>query len=218
VAVLTGLGYWYEQTRTGNNPHDVATVYAPANALMPSLQHPSNCALPSDGSLHDMLRAMQCQSSVQGTDANDVPTLPPAAEDAQAVDPEAEKFMADCQTQPWAPVQPTPLFKVPRTAQLEHQLLSGRTTGNPIVSEQNPMGNPLTYDYYTAVNMDKPLASSVPQQEYPRFYNSQTEFPEGLFINPVPDQTGMARPVYFPQSSEVGRSILQNMGTGYVGR
>lgn len=208
ILVVTALGYWYEQSHSSARArHAVVGIYEPATSLVASLQHPDNSALPSDGTLQGMIRALQGQRS-----APDAKRSPAPAADV------AEKFMSNCQTQPWAPVQPTPLFPVPRTGELEHQLLSGQSTGNPLVSPQNPMGNPLTYDYYTAVNMDKPLASSVPQQEYTRFFNSQTEFPEGLFFHPVPDQTGMARPVYFPQSSEAGRSILQYLGTGYVGR
>lgn len=91
-------------------------------------------------------------------------------------------------------------------------------TGNPIVGENNPMGNPMTYDFYTAVNMDVPRPVFKQQQEWAQLYRPNGEVPDGLWMNPIPDQTLMALPaVQFADSSEQGRSILQTMGTGYWG-
>ena len=88
-------------------------------------------------------------------------------------------------------------------------------TENPLVSEHNPMGNPTTYDFNTAVNMDKPRAVFHPKQEWAELYREQGEIPDGFWLNPIPDPTLMARGVFFPESSEFGRSITQDLGLGY---
>lgn len=177
-----------------------------------TLTHPHHARVPASGTLSEMLQAVgppeTPEAAAEALEGATTPTPAPAP----------ERFLANCQTQPWAPVEPSPLFRVRESAELSQQLATGYSTGNPLVSPQNPMGNPLTYDFYKAVNMDTPLASSVPHQELPRLLTAQTEFPEGLFIHPVPDPTRMARPVYFSESSEAGRNILQFLGTGYVGR
>lgn len=93
-----------------------------------------------------------------------------------------------------------------------------RIEGNPMVGENNPMGNPTTYQFYQAVNMDKPRVVQIPKQQWAEeLYRENGRVPDGFWLNPIPDQTLMARgAVYFPESSEEGRSIIQDMGTGYI--
>lgn len=74
---------------------------------------------------------------------------------------------------------------------------------------RNPM--PLG-DYYSAVNSVAPRAAPGPDDALKRLYSAPGVTPEGLYTNPIPDPTLMARGPFFWQSSEVDRNIVADQG------
>ncbi len=77
------------------------------------------------------------------------------------------------------------------------------------VEVRNPM--PLG-DYYHAVNSVAPAAAPGPDDALKRLYSAPGTMPEGLYTNPIPDPTLMARTPFFWQSSEVDRNIVADQG------
>ena len=81
--------------------------------------------------------------------------------------------------------------------------------------EQNKEGNPLVFDQQEAVRASRPDPSPADPEETDdqwqrKFTFNGEELPEGLFVNPLPDPTLVARPVSFPESSEADRPIVGN--------
>lgn len=122
-------------------------------------------------------------------------------------------YDVNCQQRPWKPVEPTPLFTPPVTEELLDDLADGAVSENPLVTPQNPMGNPLTYDMYTAMNMDAPVPAYEQTQEWGRLYQHGLNREEAY---PIPDPTRMALPaVQFPESSEANKGSYNLIQTGH---
>lgn len=99
----------------------------------------------------------------------------------------------------------------------------GLYTPNALVSRDNPYGNPHNYQVYDAAVMPSTrqpdevdvhkMAKDHAQRDQVKMYYGAGELDEGLFVNPLPDPTLMARPVFFPESSEWDRHIVgQSVG------
>jgi hypothetical protein len=82
----------------------------------------------------------------------------------------------------------------------------------------NPYGNPLPYQEHFAAEGNsyrQPNEMDIHRQvlesakfDVKKMFGPVGELDEGLFINPLPDPTLMARPVFFPESSEWDRHIV----------
>ncbi len=89
---------------------------------------------------------------------------------------------------------------------------------NPLVTGDNPYGNPHIYQGHEAGQMRRPrqpdemdvyrMSRDHAQRDAVKMYYGAGELDEGLFINPLPDPTLQARPVFFPESSEWDRHIV----------
>lgn len=94
---------------------------------------------------------------------------------------------------------------------------------NPLVTGDNPYGNPHIYQGHEAGQMRRlqqpdevdvyRMARDHAQRDSVKMYYGAGEMDEGLFINPLPDPSLQARPVFFPESSEWDRHIV---GTGNI--
>lgn len=99
-----------------------------------------------------------------------------------------------------------------------HQIQMGRNAANPY-------GNPLPYDAHYAADGSLPRQPNEMDVHFETFKSAQrdikkmfgpgVELDEGLFINPLPDPTLMARPVNFVESSEFDRHIVGDFVSPY---
>jgi hypothetical protein len=91
---------------------------------------------------------------------------------------------------------------------------------NVLINENNPYGNPNPYQFHEAARMKRTrqpneldihdMITEQSQRDMIKMYYGSSELDEGLFINPLPDPTNMARPVFFPESSEWDNHIVYN--------
>lgn len=89
---------------------------------------------------------------------------------------------------------------------------------NPLINENNPYGNPNPYQFHEGIRLKRTrqpnendvhdMITEQAQRDVIKMYYGAGELDEGLFINSLPDPSGFARPVFFPESSEWDKHIV----------
>lgn len=96
-------------------------------------------------------------------------------------------------------LQPSdPFAFVPTEANPHPQLLDGVAPDGTNEALQNPYHNPLPYDSGVAVRSRRSVYQPKPEPWINNLYRGSGELSLDLFAYPLPDQTLMARPVFWP--------------------
>lgn len=135
----------------------------------------------------------------------------------------------DCPTMTYHPQQyPTPpntSSPIDQFAKESADYLVASMSINEDNRNYNPYGNPNVYQAYYAIdgNLPKqPNEMDVHAQliadgkmDIQKMFGPNGQLDEGLFVNPLPDPTLQARPVFFPESSDADTPIWDGfMGSG----